>query len=819
MPKILAIDDKQDNLITISALLRNFIPDCTVITSGSGAEGIKKVKADQPDTILLDIKMPGMDGYEVCKKLKSDEKTKHIPVIMLTAIKTDSESRVKGFKLGADAFLFKPIDETELAAQIKVMLRIKKAEDTLRKEKNLLEVTVRERTKSLRESEEKYRNLFENVEVGMYITKIDGTSCLAANRKFAEILGKPIEELLANPAFDHWENPTDREELVRQLMQEGSVSGYEFRLVAQNGDIKTCLLSGKVFGDNGTYEGSLVDITERKKAEKERVNLIYELQQALSEVKTLSTLSETVNKSLNLDLVMDEALEKIMELFKPHSTFIRLLDNDAQELVLTIQKGLSSEELDIMRKRLKLEEAVSATAFQTGEAMVIEDVFSDPRTKGKNSLCENIGCQTLVVIPLYSKRKPLGHLSILERKPSAFSADHVRLFSAIGHEIGTAIENASLYRDMEAMIKELHETRDKLLQSQKMEAIGTLAGGIAHDFNNILFPIMGYTEMLLEDTDKSSPNYGPLNEIFTATKRASELVKQILAFSREKNQELKPLKVQYIIKEIIKLVRSGLPQTIAIRQTIANETPLVMADPTQIHQVLMNLMTNAYHAMEENGGTLDISLSEVLLGANNERVPDLPPGEYVCLNVQDTGDGMDAQTMERIFDPYFSTKGVGKGTGMGLAIVHGIVKSHGGGIQVQSEPDKGSTFTVYLPALKTTAKDAHTVAERAIIGGTERILLVDDEEPIVRIEQQLLERLGYQVTARTSSVEALEAFIANPDSFDLIVTDMTMPNMTGIQLARKVKKIVTIQRILRLYYHLHKKIGQLAIKQQIQCMA
>ncbi len=329
----------------------------------------------------------------------------------------------------------------------------------------------------------------------------------------------------------------------------------------------------------------------------------------------------------------------------------------------------------------------------------------------------------------------------------------------------------------------------QLLQAQKVEAIGTLAGGIAHDFNNILAPIIGCTELSMEDVQKDTTLYNNMQEVLLAGMRAKDLVKQILTFSRQSDRELKPLRVQLIIKEVLKLIRSTLPSTIEIRQDISDKCGLVMADQSQIHQIAMNLMTNAYHAMQETGGSLEVTLKEVELGAENSRDLSMVPGPYICLTVADTGIGMEQTVMDRIFDPYFTTKEKNKGTGLGLSVVHGIVKSFRGEIKVYSNPGKGTSFHVYLPVIKTKVETVEDKTIAPIEGGMEQILLIDDEEPIVRMEKQILERLGYHVTARTSSVEALEAFRADPDNFDLVITDMTMPNLTGVQLSKELLKI------------------------------
>jgi signal transduction histidine kinase/ActR/RegA family two-component response regulator len=337
--------------------------------------------------------------------------------------------------------------------------------------------------------------------------------------------------------------------------------------------------------------------------------------------------------------------------------------------------------------------------------------------------------------------------------------------------------------------EEKTKLQSQLQQVQKMESMGTLAGGIAHEFNNILGIIVGNTELAMDDVPELNPARHNLEEIRTASIRARDVVKQILAFSRQTPQEMKPVRIISIIKESLKLLRSSIPTTIEIHQNISSESDTVRADPTQINQVLINLCTNAIHAMGEKGGVLEVSLENILLDAGSAtHYHDLSSGKYVRLTVNDTGHGIEPKVLKRIFDPYFTTKGVGEGSGMGLSVVHGIIKSHGGSISVSSEPGKGTVFHVLFPCIEDKPEPNVEIALE-VSGGNESVLFVDDEKAMVDAIQPMLERLGYKVTARTSSIEGLEAFRANPDRFDLVITDFTMPNMTGMELAKELFKL------------------------------
>ncbi|CAB1056839.1 multi-sensor hybrid histidine kinase [Olavius sp. associated proteobacterium Delta 1] len=328
----------------------------------------------------------------------------------------------------------------------------------------------------------------------------------------------------------------------------------------------------------------------------------------------------------------------------------------------------------------------------------------------------------------------------------------------------------------------------RLAQAQKMEAIGTLAGGIAHDFNNILSAIMGYTELSLIDIPQDSAVRKNLKQVLKAGGRAKELVQQILTYSRQREREMQPVKINLVVNEALKLLRASLPSTIQINNDIKSNLA-VMSDPTNIHQVVMNLCTNAGHAMQENGGLLAVGLMDVDIDADfAKRHLGLNPGKYVRLTVSDTGHGMSPEVIERIFDPFFSTKNKGEGTGMGLSVVHGIVKSHGGTLTVDSTPGQGSVFKAFFPAIESEWVPDSEHAD-LMVTGTESILFVDDEAFQADIAKQMLSRLGYRLTTRTSSVEALELFMQSPEKFDLVISDMTMPHMTGDVLARELISI------------------------------
>jgi nitrogen-specific signal transduction histidine kinase/ActR/RegA family two-component response regulator len=338
--------------------------------------------------------------------------------------------------------------------------------------------------------------------------------------------------------------------------------------------------------------------------------------------------------------------------------------------------------------------------------------------------------------------------------------------------------------------QEERERLEELLRhSQKMEAIGTLAGGIAHDFNNLLAAIIGFTEIArarVQEADISSC----LDKVLRAGERAKDLVSQILSFSRQRSQEFKPIQIAPVVREAVKLLRASLPTTIAINVTFDKADMVVEADPSQIHQVLMNLCANAAHAMRDGGGLLEVTLAPAVLDASNMPVhPDLNPGEYLIIRVKDNGHGISPEIMERIFEPYFTTKNEGEGTGLGLAVIHGIVKRHGGGITLSSEVFKGTEFCVYLPLSRSAVPATKKPTPKQSPRGHERILFIDDELDLVEIAAQILKPLGYEVTTCTSSVEALELFRAKPEYFDLVITDLTMPNMTGEVLSRQMLQI------------------------------
>jgi len=375
---------------------------------------------------------------------------------------------------------------------------------------------------------------------------------------------------------------------------------------------------------------------------------------------------------------------------------------------------------------------------------------------------------------------------LVNKKKDGSFYDEISTISPISNSNGEIVNYLALKRDITNEIKLEHQLR----QSQKMQTIGTLAGGIAHDFNNILSPLFGYTEMLMQDVQEGSQIQSDLKQIFKAAQRAKDLVHQILTFSRQGESSRKPFYVHHIVKEIIQLLMASLPSSIQITRKLNSSCGMVLADPTQIHQVIMNLCTNASYAMSEKGGTMEIKLDNVELDASTARnFENLKEGTYVRISVSDTGHGMEKGVVDRIFEPFFTTKPVGEGTGLGLSVAHGIVKDHGGAIIVESKPDEGSTFRFYLPIAPNNVQEKTIVKKKVLNGNNEHILLVDDEESVTDMLESMLERMGYNVTSISDSSQALQIFRKEPQAFDVVISDQTMPGMSGVQLTKELRNI------------------------------
>lgn len=390
-----------------------------------------------------------------------------------------------------------------------------------------------------------------------------------------------------------------------------------------------------------------------------------------------------------------------------------------------------------------------------------------------------VAVERFLAVPVLLDDQLVGQIAVANAARDYTEKD-LDLLSRVAAPFAQAIKGVRAVEERERLVAALR-------QSQKMEAVGTLAGGVAHDFNNMLTPILGYTDLVMAKLPSGDVLRQELEEVKRSALRAKDLVRQILSFSRQKGQELICLDLHPILGECLKMLRSTLSSTIVFREDIARDCGHIMADPIQIQQILINLCTNAAHAMEVRGGTLNVSLHETVVNPGDTiDGQDVRPGKYVRLVVSDTGCGMDKATLERIFEPYFTTKDQGKGTGIGLALVHGIVKGHGGYISVYSEVGQGTTFSLYFPVCCDTQGQAPIAFDDNVPRGSERILLVDDEKDVLGMLKEMSEYLGYQVDSFSDSTEAYALFCSKPEAFDLVVTDQAMPGLTGIDLAQKI---------------------------------
>lgn len=638
------------------------------------------------------------------------------------------------------------------------------------------DITERQKAEQIiKDSENKYRIVSEYATDWEFWLAPDG-SFIYVSPACKQVSGYSAQEFYDNPALiNEIVYPDDQEILHGHCKVRGHCyDDISYRIVCKDKRIKWVHhVCQPVYDTDGIYlgiRGSNRDMTTLKNNE-----LWLEKRLELREFSITHSLNEVVKEAL-----MDAERNTGSEV-----SFFHLIEADQKTVTLQIWSDNTVNKLcsrDFDGRHLPVDEAgVWADAIRERKPVIHNDYKALAHKKGIPQ--GHVDVTREIVVPIFKGAQIVAILGV-GNKAYEYDEHDMRMLSDFGSTIWDIVQRKMADQERD-------DLESQLRQAQKMEAIGTLAGGIAHDFNNILTILIGFAEIADMQLPKDSPVRAHLTKVLKAGDRAKDLVKQILTFSRRTEQERQPLQVNLLVKESLKLLRASIPTTINIKEAIDPATGLVNADPTQIHQILMNLCTNAYHAMREKGGELAISLKPIKIEPDDMKVKgfDLAPGQYAKLEVSDTGCGMNKETLARIFEPYFTTKPKGEGTGLGLAVVHGIVKGYGGHITVYSEEGAGTTFKIYLPRVAGQEKIEVNHKNVALPTGTQRILVVDDDENLVMMEKHMLEALGYKVTLFTDSPKALEAFLEAPMDFDLVLTDMTMPAMTGLELFNKIRKV------------------------------
>jgi PAS domain S-box-containing protein len=681
-------------------------------------------------------------------------------------------------------------------------------------------------TEALRQSEARYRTIFNNTTDAIFLTDpLDRGRVLSANPAACRMLGYSEEECVTLMGLDMFDmsDPNLSALLEQRDREDQATSVVTFR--RKDGSYFQGEVSWALFGYAGVRRQAVMivrDITDRRKAEEElrkahdelerrvlerteQLEMAYrkiedeiiERRQAEAALRDTNTLLKLYTIKTSKREYLDSVVKLIQEWTGCEAVGLRVLDKEAN-IAYQAYTGFSDDfraSEDCISSRhdkcicprvvagvpdpLEAEFITSGGSFHCEDSgAFISDLPADATSKFRGK-CMASDYSSLSIIPISYEDKILGAIHIADRAKAKIPRKMVEFIESIQPLVGEALHRLNLEQERQSLELQLH-------RSQKLEALGTLAGGIAHDFNNVLAAIIGFTELTKDRVTEGSREWKYATRVLEAGIRGRELVKQMLAFSRQTEQEKKPLQLRSIIKESVKFLRASLPTTIGIRLNVKSESGLVMADPVQIQQVLMNLATNGAYAMREKGGVLEIELSDFSVAAADGNHDGIGPGLYMKILIRDTGEGIPADVIEKIFDPFFTTKKVGEGTGLGLSVVMGIIKQSNGYVTVESRPGSGSVFCIYLPKLMETPLPDDVARDEMVPTGHERVLFVDDEEALVEVGSELLGELGYEVVAKSNSREALAVFRLDPSAFDLVITDQTMPYLTGLQLAREI---------------------------------
>ncbi len=720
---ILIIDDEP----AIRESYRNFLEDCEyqVAEAENGKKGIELLEAISPDLVLVDLRMPEVDGLEVLSHVMI--KKPDLPIIVASGTGVISDI-VEAIHLGAWDYLLKPVDLQMLKHAVDKALERSFHINERSIYQKKLEAEVKQRTAdlenttiALQKSVADYEFLAANLKDMVLSFLPDGTItyCSPVIIDFGMYLP---EDVVGDTIENYIRGRSEKESAAMFItgMKQGINSGsWEFMFIPSEKMPFPVEISAKPILKNGNLESVhcvIRDISERKKAEAELTLLMTAIEQAV-EIFIITNIRGGV--------------EYVNPAFEDVTGYCRS---------------------DICGQSLSVVESSGDMLFE--------------------------GLKQVAV----SGREYIGQVACITKKGDGCELEVT--LSPVKDENGQPVNVVIVARDVTSEIR----LENQLRQAQKIESIGTLAGGIAHDFNNILSAIMGYSQIAMHHASSESKIYGSLTKVIDASERAKELIRQILTFSKPSDPNPQPVKISLIVKETIKLLRASMPSSIKIKQRLDAKRDTVNAEPTQIHQIIMNLCTNALHAMK-NEGVLEVALSVCQQDTVSEEIVSAVETEdYLRLSIIDSGCGMDSSTLEQIFDPYFTTKEKGEGTGLGLAVVHGIVKNHGGEIVVKSKLGEGTAFDIYMPLIKEKEATLPIMNKRELITGKGRLLFVDDEKVLAEMGKEMLENIGYKVDTSVSSIDALEKFKEDPAAYDAVITDYTMPNMTGEKLAKEILK-------------------------------
>jgi PAS domain S-box-containing protein len=650
---------------------------------------------------------------------------------------------------------------------------------------------------ALRQAEERYRSIFENAVEGIFQTTPEGRY-LSANPAQARILGyESPEELVASitdVANQLFAEPGRGGEVVRLLKEHGVVTRFEFQAYRKDGS-KIWISSNVRAVHDATgaviyHEGMIEDITDRKRAEESLKQSEENAKQLAQENATMAEIGQIISSTLNIDEVYERFAEEVKKIIPFDRIVINIIDTEKSTVKNAYIAGKEVQNRNV-EDIYPLEGSGNAEMVRTKSTLLIQtEDFKEYKDRFPMLLSTfQAGFRSIMNVPLFSKGEIIGGLLLRSREPYAYTDKDVKLAERIGSQIAGAIANAQLFTERLRAEEEKAALQEQLRQSQKMEAIGCLAGGVAHDFNNLLTIIKGNTQLSLMDLKENDPLRGDLEEVMRASDRASDLIHQLLAFSRRQMMEIKVVDLNTLLKNLEKMLGRVIGEDIELVTILAENLRSIKVDPGQMEQVIMNLAVNARDAMPD-GGKLTIETANVELDEEyaHKHIA-VKPGRYVMLSVSDTGVGMSPEIKERVFDPFFTTKEKGKGTGLGLSTVYGIVKQSEGNIWVYSEPGQGTTLKIYLPQIDEPVDELKEEVVKEIARGNETILVVEDDETVRKLAVRILKKQGYRVLEASEGGTALLLGEEFKDPIHLILTDVVMPKMSGRQLVERLKEI------------------------------